>query len=86
MGSDGGFAPRFLLVGAAAEGGVYRCTSLGRFTMRWLVQAETAVRLQLSRNGLGLTNPINSRMAGNPEVGKGSFVNFWVTGFEEINL
>jgi hypothetical protein len=51
MGSDGGFAPHFSLVGAAAEGGVSRCTSLGRFTMRSLVQAETVVRLQLSRNG-----------------------------------
>jgi hypothetical protein len=29
MGSDGGFAPHFFLAGAAAEGGVPRCTSLG---------------------------------------------------------
>jgi hypothetical protein len=37
MGSDGGFAPHFFLAGAAAEGGLSKCTSLGRFTMRSLV-------------------------------------------------
>ena len=36
--------------------------------MRSFVQAETAVRLQLSRNGPVVTNPINSRLVGNSEA------------------
>ena len=36
--------------------------------MRSLVQPQTAVRLQLSRNGIVLTNPINTRLVGNSEV------------------
>ena len=39
-GATGDSRPSFFLAGAAAEVGISQCTSLGRFTMRWLVQAN----------------------------------------------